>query len=70
MTKWTEQVNDTIGGWIVTTYPHPDSEQFYEDKYHKLHAHGYIMAECSSEHDAKVIANLLNIAGIEREPAF
>lgn len=23
MTEWTAQVNDLVGGWIVTTYPHP-----------------------------------------------
>lgn len=70
MSKWSEQLNDTIGGWIVTTYPHPDSEQHYYDKHGKVHAYGYIIADCTSEQDANQIATLLNIAGIERAPAF
>jgi hypothetical protein len=56
---WTIQVDDTIGGWIVTDHPHPLSEHN-----NRLDGNptkrGEIIAECHSQGDAELIARLLN----------
>lgn len=53
---WSAQVNDLVGGFIVTTYPYPaaDHDFSYPPK------SGYIIAECITEADARRIAQLLN----------
>ena len=55
---WTAQLNDLIGGWIVTTYPYPLSEHFGGDPMKC----GYVVAECITEEDAQKIADLLRRA--------
>jgi len=57
--KWTAQVNDLIGGWVVTSYPHPISEHDFR-KYGDPEKRGYIIAECMTKYDAQLIADLLN----------
>lgn len=59
MNDWTAQVNDLVGGWIVTNYPHPYSEHDNRpdgDPY----KFGYVIAECYARADAETIAGLLN----------
>lgn len=58
MTEWTAQVNDLVGGWIVTTYPHPLSEHVRDAEWV-----GTVIAECPVEADARLIADLLNAHG-------
>lgn len=53
--RWSAQVNDLIGGWVVTDYPHPLSAH-EEPGPGKVH----VIAECTTEHDAKYVALLLN----------
>lgn len=64
---WSAQKNDLIGGWIVTTYPYPASEHetsgkseapSWDNRYNLKS--GYIVADCMSELDAILIADLLN----------
>lgn len=60
--KWTVQVDDTVGGFIITTYPYPLSEHDTRpdgdpDK------RGEIIAECHSRDDGELIARLLNEHG-------
>lgn len=55
---WSAQVNDLVGGWIVTTYPYPASDHVFNDI--DSLKHGYIIAECMMEEDARRIAQLLN----------
>lgn len=62
---WTAQVNDLIGGTIVTDYPHPLSEHDHR-KDGDQEKCGYVFAECMTMADAGTIADLLNRAGIER----
>jgi hypothetical protein len=62
---WTAQVNDLVGGAIVTTVPHPLSRHdFRPDGDDAMR--GYVIAECMSMADADAIADLLNAAGITR----
>lgn len=56
---WTAQVNDLIGGAVVTTYPHPLSEHDHR-KDGDPHKRGYVIAECMTMADAERIAGLLN----------
>lgn len=56
---WTAQKNDLVGGWIVTTYPHPYS-QHDTRKYGDLTKRGKVIAEFCTEEDAQLIAGLLN----------
>lgn len=56
---WTVQVNDIVGGWIVTTYPFPSSEHDLRIEGNSLKC-GYIIAECMTKADALAIAHLLN----------
>lgn len=67
---WSAQKNDIIGGWIVTTYPHPASEHDFsgggemptwENRLTAKLACGYVIADCRTEEDAVIIANLLNL---------
>lgn len=60
--KWTTQVDDLVGGWIVTTYPHPLSEHDTRVEGDPT-KRGEIIAECHSEDDANLIARLLNEHG-------
>lgn len=59
---WTVQVDDTVGGWIVTTYPHPLSQHDTRpvSEGGDPSKQGEIIAECHSLDDAKLIARLLN----------
>lgn len=56
---WTAQVNDLIGGWVVTTYPHPLSEHDHREEGDRLKC-GYVVADCMTEADAVQIAAALN----------
>lgn len=62
---WTAQVNDLIGGAIVTDYPHPLSEHDHRKDGNQEKC-GYIFAVCMTMGDAGIIADLLNGAGTER----
>lgn len=53
---WTVQINDVIGGWVVTTYPHPLSEHHFGDPDRR----GFVAAECVNRSYANLIARLLN----------
>lgn len=64
-TSWSAQVNDLIGGWIVTDYAAPHSAHDF-NKDGDLTKRGYIVAECMTEKDASTIAKLLNEAQYER----
>lgn len=52
---WTSQLNDLVGGFIVTTFSQPLSQ----------HGHGaergYVIADCMTENDARMIAHCLNV---------
>lgn len=62
---WTVQVNDLVGGWIVTNLPEPLSQ--HDKRIHGEEEHrGYIIAECSNKADAEILASLANRAGIRR----
>lgn len=56
---WSAQVNDLIGGWIVTTYPHPLSEHDHR-RDGDLSKRGVIACECVDRAYAILIAKLLN----------
>ena len=62
---WTAQINDLVGGFIVTNLERPLSghdhrpEAADED-------YGYVIADCMDRPDATTIARLLNEAWIER----
>lgn len=61
--KWTAQVNDTVGGFIVTDYPYPLSEHNHRpdgDPYADPTKRSYIIAEFALQKDAELIAKLLN----------
>jgi hypothetical protein len=60
---WTPQVNDLIGGWIVTTYPHPLSAHDVRPE-GDPNKRGYVIAECMVKEDAEMIASLLNQGGV------
>jgi hypothetical protein len=64
--QWTVQVNDLIGGFIVTNHPHPLSE-FDHRPDGAVENRGYIIAETIRKEDADDIAALLNIHCVERE---
>lgn len=66
MREWTMQVNDLVGGAIVTTYPHPLSEHDFR-KDGDPQKRGYIIAECMTKSDAAEIAYLLNKARVQRK---
>jgi hypothetical protein len=66
---WSAQKNDMIGGWIVTTYPHPASEHDFsgqgekptwENRHTAKLRCGYVVADCLREQDAIFIATKLN----------
>lgn len=57
--KWTVQVDDLVGGWIVTTYPHPLSAHDTRPDGDPT-KRGEIIAECCTEEDGELIAGLLN----------
>lgn len=61
---WTVQVNDLVGGWIVTDYPYPLSEHDHRPD-GDSGRRGYVIAECSGEIDARRIAALLNDDDLE-----
>lgn len=53
MPEWTVQLNDVIGGWIVTSEPKPLSQNTRHN----------IIAECISQADAQRVADALNSVG-------
>jgi hypothetical protein len=56
---WTVQDDDLVGGWIVTTYPHPLSA--HDTRWDGDPAkRGEVIAECCCQEDADRIARLLN----------
>lgn len=57
---WTAQVDDLVGGWIVTTYPFPYAE--HPDREHDSRIGGVDrdVISCWSEDRAKLVAGLLN----------
>jgi hypothetical protein len=59
MNYWSAQPNDEVGGWMVTSYPHPSSQhgQYGTDHY------GDIVADCMIKANAEIIAMLLNDRG-------
>lgn len=59
---WSAQINDLVGGWIVTDHPHPLSEHDHRPNGDHFQC-GYVVAECMVEMDAKRIAALLNAYG-------
>ena len=59
MVEWTVQINDLVGGYIVTNYPHPLSLHDYRENGDPT-KRGHIIAECSSRGDANIIADLMN----------
>lgn len=56
---WSAQVNDLVGGWIVTSHPHPLSEHDLRPDGDST-KRGVIAAECSIKAYAILIAKLLN----------
>ncbi len=56
---WTVQLNDLIGGFIVTDYPHPLSDYDTRPEGDKK-KRGVIACECISQEAAEKIAQLLN----------
>jgi hypothetical protein len=56
---WTVQVNDEVGGFIVTTYPHPSSAHDHRPD-GDPRKRGRIIADCCCTEDAELIAELLN----------
>lgn len=64
---WTAQKDDLVGGFIVTNYPYPASEQSSRDLDSKtVVPNGYIIAECCNLLDAQLVANLLNDKDVKR----
>ncbi len=61
--KWTVQVNDLVGGWIVTDYQWPLSQHDTRPDGDPK-KRGKIIAECVDPEDAQRIAFLLNDAGL------
>ncbi len=59
---WTAQVNDIIGGWIVTRYPRRLSEHPYFSSRSPQRKNDVVIAECMTEADAQRIADALNKA--------
>lgn len=49
---FTVQVNDLVGGWIVTDYPHPLSLHDF--------LQGVVLADCMAKEEAELLAGLLN----------
>lgn len=66
---YTAQVNDVVGGHIVTTYPYPASQHDLQIDGDPLKK-GYIVAECMTERDAQAIATDLNESKYVPEIAF
>lgn len=60
--RWTVQVDDLVGGWVVTSYPHPLSQHDFRPD-GDPERRGYIFAECMSEKMAERLAGLLNAYG-------
>jgi hypothetical protein len=59
---WYAQVNDLVGGWIVTDLNKPLSEHDFRPFNHRNEEnYGYVIAECMNQTDAERIADLLNI---------
>lgn len=58
---WSAQLNDLVGGWIVTTYPRSYADHDFRPGGNPLQC-GYIVAECMTEEDATEIAWHLNVA--------
>ncbi len=57
--RWTAQINDLIGGWVVTDYPHPLSEHDFRLDGDTTKCSTDII-ECRSLARANQIARLLN----------
>lgn len=61
--EWSAQRNDYIGGYMVTDYPW--SATLHDLRFDgEKEKRGYNIAECMREEDARMIAALLNEAGI------
>lgn len=58
--KWYVNVNDMIGGWSVSNLDAPASEHD-----HRIdgdpNKRSYVVADCMTEDDAKIIVHLLNM---------
>jgi hypothetical protein len=59
--EWSVQADDLVGGWIVTTYPHPLSEHDFRPDGDRT-KRGEIACECTDQRYAALIAQLLNNA--------
>lgn len=57
--QWSVQVDDTVGGWVVTTYPFPMSQHDFRPDGDPA-KRGRVAAECQDEDTAWVIANYFN----------
>ena len=58
---WTVQVNDLIGGYIVTTYPYPLSQHQWKDENGSYLTYGYVIADVTKKEEGALIAKLLNL---------
>lgn len=58
---WTAEVNDLIGGYIVTNCKKPASQVDITPE-----SEDYVIADCPMEQDAIIIASCLNRAGVKR----
>lgn len=56
---WTAQVDDLVGGWIVTTYPFPYAEHPNRGDDPRIGVDRDVIS-CWSEERAKQVAELLN----------
>ncbi len=56
---FTAQINDLIGGFIVSSYPHPLSEHDHRPN-GDPNKRGVIVAECTTRPHAELLAGLLN----------
>lgn len=59
---WSAQVDDLVGGAIVTTFAAPASKHDHNRDGDPA-KQGYIIAECPTMDDAQLVAGLLNAAG-------
>ncbi len=57
--RWTVQLNDLVGGWVVTDYPQSLADHPRTPSGGGL-ARGRVIADCVTEADAQRIAHLLN----------
>jgi hypothetical protein len=60
--KWSVQINDLVGGYVVTDYPHPLSAHDHSAGGDPT-KRGCVIATCMTEWEAQCIANALNSVG-------